>query len=48
MSLQTPLNAAHQGSESSIDVTRGSVHFWKEGKDSRVKAAGHLALFFTG
>ena len=34
MSLQTPLNAAHQGSESSIDVTRGSVHFWKEGKDT--------------
>lgn len=27
MSLQTRLNAAHQGSESSIDVTRGSMNF---------------------
>lgn len=32
MSLQAPLNAAHQGSESSVDVTRGSVHFWNGGR----------------
>lgn len=38
MSLQTPLNAAHQGSESSVDVTRGSVHFWGEAKDGRIRA----------
>lgn len=45
MSLQTPLNAAHQGSESSVDVTRGSVHFWGE-KGGRIRTRpGHLALF---
>lgn len=48
MSLQTPLKAAHQGSESSVDVTRGSVHFCGE-KDSRIRTRpGHLALFFIG
>lgn len=45
MSLQTPLNAAHQGSESSIDVTRGFVHFCGEGKDGRIRTGPrHLAL----
>ena len=46
MSLQAPLNAAHQGSESSVGVTWGSVHFCGE-KDGRIRTeSGHLALFF--
>lgn len=49
MSLKTPLNAAHQGSESSVDVTRGSVHFWGEGKDGRITTGpGQLALILGG
>ena len=49
MSLKTPLNAAHQGSESLVDVTRDSVHFWGEGKEGKIRTGpGHLALFFIG
>lgn len=45
MSLQTPLNAAHQGSESSVDVTRGSVHFWEEEGYGGVRTGpGHLVF----
>lgn len=33
MSLQAPLKAAHQGSESSVGVTGAPVHLWgKEGQ----------------
>lgn len=45
MSLKTPLNAAHQGSESSIDVTRDSNHFCGEEENGSVRTGPEHPLF---
>lgn len=45
MSLKTPLNAAHQGSESSIDVTRDSNHFCGEEENGSVRTGPEHPVF---
>lgn len=40
IALQAPLKAAHQGSESSVGVIRGSVNFWRRGGMTRTRTWG--------